>query len=311
MPLPLSEHSWNISFNRVDHPVPEESQPSAGIYVVVPGFFETMQIPLVRGRTFDERDRRNSASVMIVTQEFARKFFPNEDPVGKRLEIGAGEGTARERYKTREIVGVVGDIRTSNLGAVPPPAYYIPLPQLMWGPPTLLLRSTQAPGTVATEVRKVLASMDPDAPLYKVQTMEDYLALDLGRARFQTMLLGLFAGMALLLTAVGLYGVMSYTVAERTREIGIRVALGAGRGDVLRMILSRSLVITGWGLLIGIVGACALTRLLTSLLYEVKPLDPLTFTTVSLLLAGISFLASYIPAWRAAKMDPMVALRYE
>jgi predicted permease len=311
MPLPLVHDRWSVSFDQLDHPLPEESRPSAGIYVVVPGYFETMQIPLVRGRTFDQRDRRNSAPVVIVTEEFVRKFYPNEDPIGKRIEIGAGEGPSRERYKTREIVGVVGDIRTSNLSAAPPAAYYIPLPQLMLGPPMMAIRSSSAPGTIATEVRKVLSAMDPDAPLYMVRTMEDYLALDLGRARFQTMLLGLFAGIALLLTAIGLYGVMSYTVAERTQEIGIRVALGAGRRDVLRMILARSLVITVWGLLIGIAGACALTRLLSSLLYEVKPLDPLTFTAVSVLLAGTSFLASYIPAWRAAKMDPMVALRCE
>ena len=180
MPLPLYDDLWRVSFNQLDHPVPEENQPDAGIYVVVPGFFETMQIPLVRGRTFDERDQRNSAPVMIVTQEFVKKFFPNEDPIGRKIEIGAGEGAARARYKTREIVGVVGDIRTSKVSAAPPAAYYVPLPQLMWGPPILMIRSTAAPGTVETEVRKVLAAMDPDAPLYKVQTLEDYLALDLG-----------------------------------------------------------------------------------------------------------------------------------
>jgi predicted permease len=311
MPLPLYQDRWSVSFNLLDHPVPEVSRPDAGIYTVVPGFFETMQIPLLRGRTFDERDQRNSAPVMIVTQEFVKKFFPNEDPIGKRIEIGAGDGAARARYKTREIVGVVGDIRTSKLSATPPPAYYVPLPQLMWGPPVLVIRSAMAPGTVEAEVRKVLAAMDPEAPLYQVQTMEDYLALDLGRARFQTMLLGLFAGIALLLTAVGLYGVMSFTVLQRTHEISIRVALGAGRADVLRMVLSKSLALTGVGLAIGMIGASMLTRLLTNLLYEVTPTDPATLVAVSVVLIAVSTLASYIPARRAARVDPMVALRYE
>jgi putative ABC transport system permease protein len=311
MPLPLYEDRWSVSFNLLDHPVPEANEPNAGIYNVVPGYFETMQIPLLRGRTFDERDRRDSAPVMIVTQEFVKKFFPNEDPLGRRVKIGAGDGAARERFRTREIVGVVGDIRTSKLSAAPPPAYYIPLPQLMWGPPVLVIRSTMAAGTVETEVRKVLAAMDPDAPLYQVRTMEDYLALDLGRARFQTMLLGLFAGIALLLTAIGLYGVMSFTVLQRTHEIGIRVALGAARADVLRMVLSKSLALTGIGLAIGMIGASMLTRLLEDLLYEVKPTDPATLVAVSVVLIAVSSLASYIPARRAARVDPMVALRYE
>ncbi len=311
MPLPLYEDRWSVSFNLLDHPVPEANEPNAGIYNVVPGYFETMQIPLLRGRTFDERDQRNSAPVMIVTQEFVKKFFPNEDPLGRRVKIGAGDGAARERYRAREIVGVVGDIRTSKLSTAPPPAYYIPLPQLMWGPPVLVIRSAMAPSTIETEVRKVLAAMDPDAPLYQVRTMEDYLALDLGRARFQTMLLGLFAGIALLLTAIGLYGVMSFTVLQRTHEIGIRVALGAGRADVLRMVLSKSLALTGVGLAIGMIGASMVTRLLADLLYEVKPTDPATLVAVSVVLIAVSALASYIPARRAARVDPMVALRYE
>jgi predicted permease len=311
MPLPLYQDRWGISFNLLDHPVSEENEPGANFYDVIPGFFETMQIPLLRGRTFDERDLRNSTPVMIVTQEFVKKFFPNEDPLGRRVRIGAGDGAARERYKTREIVGVVGDIRTSKLSAAPPPAYYIPLPQLVWGPPTMVIRSAMAPGSVETEVRKVLAAMDPDAPLYKVQTMEDYLALDLGRARFQTMLLGFFAGIALLLTAIGLYGVMSFTVLQRTHEIGIRVALGAGRVDVLRMVLTKSLALTAVGLTIGMIGASMLTRLLANLLYEVKPTDPVTLVAVSAVLIAVSALASYIPARRAAGVDPMVALRHE
>ncbi len=311
IPLPLSEYNFSVSFNPLDHPVPEANEPTAGFYDVVPGFFETMQIPLIRGRAFDERDQRNSPPVMIVNQEFARKFFSNEDPIGKRVKIGAGDGVARASYKTREIVGVVGDFRKNNLTSAPKPAYFAPLPQLIWGPPTLLIRTAGDPNAIAGEVRKVLAAMDPEAPLYNVRTMDDYLTLDLGRARFQTTLLSLFAVIALVLTAVGLYGVMAYTVLQRTQEIGIRVALGASRRNVLQMILQKSFAMTGFGLLLGVVGAAALTRLLSDLLYQVKPLDPLTFVVVLLTLAGVSLLASYIPAWRAARMDPMVALREE
>jgi predicted permease len=311
IPLPLSDDHFNISFNLLDHPVPKENEPSSGFYVVVPGFFETLQIPLVRGRTFDGRDQRNSPPVMIVTEEFAKKYFPNENPIGRRVRIGAGEGVARVSYKIREIVGVVADIRNSDLVKPPAAAYYIPLPQLMWGPPTLIVRTPGDPNALAAEIRKILASMDPDAPLYDVRTMEDYLALDLGRARFQTVLLGLFAAIALLLTAVGLYGVMSYTVVQRTPEIGVRMALGANKSDVLAMILARSFGMTGLGLLFGILGASILTRLLSSLLYEVKPADPLTFVAVALILGAVSLVASYMPAWHAARVDPMVALRYE
>jgi predicted permease len=311
LPLPLNDDNWAVSFNLLDHPVPKANEPSAGIYNVFPGFFEAMQIPLLRGRMFDERDQRNSAPVLIVNQEFAKKYYPNQDPIGKKIEIGAGDGVARKQYKTREIVGVVGDIRTSKLNVGPRPAYYVPLPQLMWGPPVLVVRSALAPSALESEIRKVLASMDPEAPLYQVKTLEDYLALDLGRARFQTTLLGLFALIALLLTAVGLYGVMSFTVLQRTHEIGIRVALGAGRADVLRMVLGKSLALTAAGLAIGMLGATAVTRLLQDFLYEVKPMDPLTLVAVSLLLIAVSALAGFIPARRAAKVDPMVALRYE
>ena len=311
IPLPLGDDHFEISFNRLDHPVPKGNEPSSGFYVVAPGFFETMQIPLLRGRTFDARDQRNSAPTVIVTQEFAKKFYPNEDPIGKRVHVGAGEGVARARYKDREIVGVVGDIRTSNVDKPAAAAYYVPLPQLMWGAPTLTIRTAGDPNAMTEEIRKILATLDPDAPLYTVRTMDDYFALALGRARFQTILLGIFAAIALILTAVGLYGVMSYTVLQRTPEIGIRVALGANKNDVLGMVLGRSFSLTGVGLLIGIGGAFGLTRLLSSLLYEVKPSDPLTFVAVAMVLGAVSLVASYVPAWRAARVDPMVALRHE
>jgi putative ABC transport system permease protein len=311
IPLPLSDNNFSVSFNLLDHPVPEANQPSAAFYVVTSGFFETMRMPLVRGRFFNGHDQRNSPPVMVVNAAFAQKFFPNEDPIGKRIEIGAGEGPAREKYKTREVVGVVGNLRNNELGQEPLAAYYIPLPQLMWGPPTLIIRTAAQPAAVAAEVGKVLRSMDSEAPLYDVRTMNDYLALDLGRARFQATLLGLFAGIALLLTAVGLYGVMAQSVAQRTQEIGIRMAMGASRENVRTMVLRSGTFLSLTGTMIGVVGALAFARLIESLLYQIPPRDPTTYFGVCAILAIVALLASYVPAMRATRLDPMVALRYE
>jgi ABC-type antimicrobial peptide transport system permease subunit len=248
---------------------------------------------------------------MVISQSFAQKYFPNEDPIGKRIEIGAGEGAARKKYKTREVVGVVGDLRTSKLEKQPAATYYVPLPQLMWSAPTLVIRTAGQPYGVVEDVTKTLRSMDPAAPLYNVRSMEDYLALDLGRARFQTVLLGLFAGIALLLTAVGLYGVMAQSVAQRTQEIGIRLAMGATRENVRSMIIRRGTVLSLAGTALGIIGALAFARVIESLLYEIPPRDPMTYVMVCVVLAFVALLASYVPALRATRLDPMIALRYE
>jgi predicted permease len=311
MPLPLSNNTWNISFNWPDHPVPEENEPSGSVYLASTGLFEAMKIPLLRGRTFEDRDQRNSAPVIIITDAFARKFFHGQDPIGRKITIGAGEGPARDRYKTREIIGVVGDIRTNKLDQTPDAAYYIPISQLMWGTPTLVIRTAADPATVAGNIHKILSAMDPDVPLYEVRTMDQYLAVALGRARFQAILLGLFAAMALILTAVGLYGVMSQAVVQRTHEIGVRMAMGATRESVLAMVLGRGTTLTVIGTVIGIGGALALARLIESLLYQIPPRDPATYISVSVILALVAIGASYVPAHRAAKVDPMVALRYE
>src|SRR5690242_16960599 len=226
------------------------------------------------------------------------------------VEIGAGEGEARKAYKTRQIIGVVGDVRSSNIAKGPAPAYYIPLPQLVWGT-ELVIRTPGNARALVPAITKVLASMDSEAPLYNVRTMEDCLALDLGRARFQAVLLGIFAAAALLLTAIGLYGVIAYSVTQRTHEIGVRMALGASRSKVLAMMLSRGLQLTLLGIGIGVVGALALARVIAALLYEIPPREPLTYVTVCVVLGAVALVASYVPALRAARTDPMVALRYE
>jgi len=248
---------------------------------------------------------------MIVNQEFARRYFANEDPIGKMVEVGAGDGAARAKWKTREIVGVVGNIRSSEIGSVPRPAYFVPMPQLIWGPPTLVVRASGDPTTLISAVRKTLATMDPDAPIFDVKMLSDYVALDLGRARFQTVLLSLFAGVALLLTTIGVYGVVAYGVAQRTHEIGVRMALGASRSDVLRMILNGGLMLTLAGVAVGVIGALALAKLIESMLYEIPPRDPATYVIVCVTLSVVALLASYIPALRATRVDPIIALRYE
>lgn len=309
MPLPLSNDNWTISFDLVEHPVPESEQPSAGFYIASPGLFETLQIPLVRGRFFDERDQRKAQQTVVINQAMADQFFPNQDPIGRFIKIGAGDGKGRP--KERQIVGVVGNVRNMRLTQSPRAAYYVPLPQMIWSPPSLVIRTARDPLAAVEEVRKTLASLDPEAPLFDIHSMDDLLALDIGESKFQTLLLGVFAGIALLLTAVGLYGVMAYSVVQRTREIGIRLALGASRGDVLQMVLQRGAILTATGLTAGILGALCLTSFMEKMLFDTRPFDALTIVAVSALLAAVALLASYLPARRATKVDPLVTLRYE
>ncbi|MGH9522856.1 MAG: ABC transporter permease [Terriglobales bacterium] len=312
MPLPMGGNDgWGIYFNILRHPVPPAQQPGADFHAVTAQFFETVKIPLLGGRTFDERDQRNSKPVMIISAALAKKYFPHEDPIGQMIKIGAGEGKARENYETREVIGVVGDIRSSVLTDPPGPAYYVPFPQLIWSVPTVVVRTSGDPNAIAPDINKILQSMDPEAPLYDVSTMGDWLALDLGRARFQAILLAIFAVVALLLTAIGLYGVIAYSVTQRTHEIGVRMALGASRTRVLAMVLSRGVQLTILGIALGVAGALALARVIATLLYEIPPRDPATYIMVCVVLGAVALLASYIPALRAARTDPMEALRYE
>ena len=312
MPLPLgADDRWGIWFNIVKHPVPPAQRPGANLHMVTAQFFETMKIPLLRGRSFDESDQRNSKPVMIISAAFAKDYFAHEDPIGQMIKVGSGEGAARASYETREIIGVVGDIRSSALTHAPEPTYYIPFSQLIWGTPTIVVRTAGDPDAIAPEIAKILNSMDPESPLYDVRTMEDWLALDLGRARFQAVLLGIFAGVALLLTAIGLYGVIAYLVTQRTHEFGVRLALGASRHQMLSMVLGRGVQLTLLGIALGIAGAMVLARVIASLLYEVPSRDPATYVIVCVVLGAVALLASYIPALRAARTDPMIALRYE
>ena len=311
VPLPLFNDSYFANFDIVERPLPKERQPLSAFYVVTPGFFETLQIPLVSGRLFDERDRRGAAPVLIVSDSFAKNFFPGEDALGKRVAVEIGEAGQGEKERTREVVGIVGDVRHSDLRSAPPPAYYIPLPQLVRSPQTLAIRTSGDPASVFPAIRSTLAAMDPDAALYDVLAMNDMLALDLGLARFQTALLSLIAAIALLLTGVGLYGVVSYIVGQRTHEIGIRRALGAAPAHVLRIVMARGLSLTAAGVCIGIFVSLATAKLLASLLYGISPRDPVSYLLAGIVLIVVALAACYFPARRATRVDPIIALRHE
>lgn len=310
-PLPLSGNNAIITFQIEGHPVPEAEAPSADIKVVTPDYFHTLEIPLLAGRDFTERDDANAPGVVIVNQAFAQRYFPNQNALGQHITPGASN---HGKPQPREIVGVVGNVKSRRLDVGDRPEYYVPDTQLNFGSMSVCLRTSVEPHSVTSAIRNVVASMDPDLPLYDVKTMDDYLAATLATPRFQAILLEAFAGLALLLTAIGLYGVVAYAVAQRTHEIGLRITLGASRSSVIRMVLKSGFRLTAIGLAGGVAVSLVAARFISSLssvLFGVKPADALTFAFVVVIMALVSLLACYIPAWRASKVDPMVALRYE
>jgi putative ABC transport system permease protein len=277
--------------------------------VVGPHYFKTMGVQLVRGRDFDERqDRLDAPAVVVISEATARRFWPDEDPVGKRL--APGRVTSPEDWC--QVVGVVKDVHQFDLAAEPRPQMYFTYAQAEFFAPRHLVVSTDVdPLSLAGTVRKTVWEIDRDQPVSNVSTMEDVLSDSLARQRFSMLLLGIFAGVALVLAAVGLYGVMSYTVAQRTREIGLRMALGAQQRDVLRLVVWQVLKLVLVGVAVGLVAAFALTRVMTSLLFGVSATDPATLATISAVLIAVALVASYVPARRATKVDPLIALRYE
>ena len=310
LPLPLSNDRFMISFQIEGREVAPKDKPSADIFFTGLGYFGTMGSPIVKGRDFNDRDQHGSKPVAIITEEFARQYFPNEDPIGKRMRPGISTyDDDEERY--REIVGVVGDIRNRRLDTAPQPAYYVPQTQVTFSQMTVVVKTLNDPHSLVSGMTKEVAAMDADLPLFGVKTMREYLSASVATPRFSTTLLSIFAGVALVLTLVGLYGVMSYSVAQRTNEIGIRLALGAQSRDVLLMIVRQGSLLIFLGLAIGLLGAYAASKLVASLLFGVTAKDPITFAAVAVLLALVALLACYVPAWRATKVDPMDALRHE
>jgi len=310
IPLPLSGERFGISFQIEGRPVDPKDEPSADFFSAETDYFKTMAIPVLKGRDFNDHDLHSSRPVIIISQEFARQYFPNEDPIGKRIQPGIAT-YENDESTMREIVGVVGDIRNRTLNTPPKPAYYLPQSQVPFNQMTVVVKTTTAPHSLVSAVTKEVAAIDKDLPLFNVKTMDEYLSASVATPRFNTTLISIFALVALILTIVGLYGVMSYSVAQRTNEIGIRLALGAQTRDVILLIVKQGLRLIFLGLAFGLLGAFALTRVIANLLFGVTAKDPVTFIAVALVLGAVGLVACYIPALRATRVDPMEALRCE
>jgi putative ABC transport system permease protein len=291
-------------------PLPVGSEPRAQTLSVMGDYFHVMQIPQHLGRDFTPLDREGQPLVAIVNEEMMREFFPHQDPIGMRIRWVGDSGAPR--WMT--IIGVVGDVKHSGLNQPTDPAVYTPFSQNdeAWRRfMTLAIRAGDATPGLVEEVKRQIWSLDSQLPVSDVYSMEELLAVSIAQQRFNMLLLGLFAALALTLATVGIYGSMAYTANQRTHEIGIRTALGAQRRDVLRLIMRDGARIALLGISTGMAGALALTHLMAGMLFEIKPTDPATFAGVAILLAFVGLAACYIPARRAARVDPMVALRYE
>jgi putative ABC transport system permease protein len=307
LPLTNTGNSLGIAMEGRADPAPDR-MPIIITRVVSPGYFKTMSIPLLDGRVFTEGDKSDSPPVVIISETMARRFWPNEDPLGKRIKVG--RSTSSRPWLT--VIGVVKDVRQYELIIEPKPQMYVSYQQAeFFEPRALVIRANFDPLSLAGTVRQTVWEIDKDQPVSDISTMEEVIADSVARQRFSMWLLGIFAGLALVLAAVGIYGVMSYSVAQRTREIGIRMALGAQRSDVLKMTIGGGLRLVLMGAAIGLVAALVLTRVMSSLLFGVSPTDPLTFVSISIVLISVAVLASYVPALRATRVDPMFALRYE
>jgi len=305
--LPLTGLGAGTGFTIEGQPPPPPGQNHVtNVSVCDNGFLRTMNVPLVRGRLFTDREMRERSNVVLVSESLVRTYFPNEDPIGKRLTINMTSPNV-----PTEIIGVVGDIKFQNFTTAPRPTTYWPHPQLAYSGMTLTIRTATDPLPLAPAVERAIRTLDKDQPVADVRTMSQWVSRSLAQARFSSTLLATFAALAMLLAAIGIYGVMSYVVGQRTSEIGIRLALGASRRDILSMIVGSAMRMAVLGLGIGVLLALALSRTLTALLYETPSTDPITFTVVVAVLGAVALFASYLPARRAARITPVEALRYQ
>jgi putative ABC transport system permease protein len=303
--LPI-QGDYVLGFNIQGRPPNGPGQePNTNYYAVSPDYFKAMGIPLLRGRVFTEQDKKDSPRVAVINEELAKKFFPDEDPIGKRINVTNGP----ERF--REIVGIVGDVKQYGLAQPTTMQTYEPYLQTPFSGMTLVVRADGNPAALSGAIRSEVLAIDKEQPVSRIRPLEQVVSESVAKQRFLMLLLGIFASVALVLAAVGLYGVMSYSVNQRTHEIGIRAALGAQRKDVLKLVVGQGMALALTGAAIGLAASFALTRLMASLLFGVSATDPLTFAGIALLLTIVALLACYLPARRAMKVDPMIALRYE
>ena len=319
--LPLHGENWGKLFVALDRPIPPSMDQLEHIQyrAVLGDYFAALHIPLIKGRLLNDHDRKDSPYVVVVNQTLAKKYWPQQDPLGKTVLLSPPEnllppGLAPPGYHPQKftIVGVVADAHYGGMNEAPMPLVYASVLQHDSNmSPSFAVRTDGDPVLVASSIRSVLKQIDKDIPMARVMTMEETVSNSVAQPRLETILLGLFGALALILASVGIYGVLAYSVSQRTSEIGIRMALGASRSSVLGMVLSQGLRLAAVGMAIGFVLAIGLTRLMASILFAVSPTDPATFTAVLLVLATIAMLACYLPARRATKVDPMVALRYE
>lgn len=310
MILPMSPDEADITFENPEHPLPPGQLPAAAISLISPDYFRTMQVPILRGRDFTDADTVSAPQVMIINHAFAEKYFPGEDPIGKQLKPGAGNGDGPDRLPLRTIIAVTGDIRGSMTRRQDLPAYFLPAAQLpTWCCLVSVVRSSVDPHALEPAVRRLVASMDKDIPVTDVATMPELMSLQLSQPRFAMVLLGAFAGLALLLTVVGLYGVMMYSVARRRREIGVRLALGARRTLVVRMVLIEASRLLAIGIALGLTASLLFASVMKTMLYGAAQRDPMVLTAVCAAVAFTGLLAAWLPALRAASIEPMQALR--
>jgi putative ABC transport system permease protein len=304
--LPIEGQSWRTHFKVDGHAYNSSfDQPDADIRIVSNSFFDVLKIPLLRGRHFSEHDTKDSPHVALINEAAARAYGPNQDPVGRFLDVPAFS------VGHCQIVGIVGNVRQEKLTDDPPLGIYIPYAQATMPWQTLVIRTKNDPVSLSAAIRREVSALDPEQPVGRIATMDQLLESSTTQQRFRAFLLGSFATIALLLSGVGIFGVMAYAVSLRTREIGVRMALGARPVDMLALIFAESMALASLGVVLGLAGAYGVTRVLNSLLFEVSSTDPFTFSAVTVLLCLVAVLASYVPARRAMRVDPIVALRYE
>jgi putative ABC transport system permease protein len=309
-PMPFSGAEIGGDFKIEGQNAEPGREPVANVRNVTPEYFQTIRIPLLKGRYFSEQDQRGDTGVAIVNETFARRYFTNDDPLGKRIkELGVNQNEGDPKQYV--IVGVVGDVHHNSLIRSATPELYLPHQQNSWPWGNFLVRTTNDPATLTRSFTDTIRATDKTVPVTRIRPLTEAISDTISQPRFYALLFGLFGATGLLLTLTGIYSVISYTVSNHTREIGIRMALGAQGRDVLKLIVGKGLVLTSIGIGIGLLGAFGITRVMQTLLFGVSATDWVTFTAVAMLLALVGLLATAIPARRATKVDPLVALRYE